>query len=341
MAIILTGGECEVAAIPTTLSTAKASVDRRGAFLTEYLFKRAFNLPAPIPKACIGAQFDKFNTSTSTSNENSIDQALVRLSDADGNIIAQIRAPKVGNNHTVVLDTYNSAGVFTPAILDMAAAYNWPAFRVDLKASFDEVSGIYSVTPYLEGVRASLPFQFSAAAAGVGLIAGGFWGRPNASGYNSAWQWYIYDMILADDSTVGVTLTTLQGSSGGFYTEADGTYVSVSGLGVDPSTGLIFRNVGDKSSWIVTPLLGKDYTGSAIGTIATTFLAGVSEGSPINGFRPFLRVGGADYYLGPAQSASEDIAPYTVIAPVNPATGLGWTGAQVTAGIEFGLEAVA
>lgn len=343
MTLLVTANEGEATPLALTLTTSQATVNRRGSYLATRFWRRPFRLRADSPKLYMSASYTKRNTTSPYYLVyNNTTSGLLTIVDKNFKNLARIRAMKTGTTSwQIVLDCYNSSGVWTDALVTMEAnTLMLPSRRYDLMAEYNIGTDTMTVSAYNEGVVAAT-VTYPISTAGVNAPRGGEWGTVHSPEDLDYMWFYVNDMFVDDESTVGRVLTTLQGSSAGFHTGASGTYVGISETGTDLTNGITFDTVGNKFSWNVTPLAGKDYSGSSIGAIALSLLAARSSSSLVTGLRPFVRLSGVDYYIGDAVALGEDMQSYTFTSPNNPATGLPWTPTQITAGVEVGLEAVA
>ena len=151
---------------------------------------------------------------------------------------------------------------------------------------------------------------------------------------------HLAELMASEQPTVGARLSTLNSTGvAGFHSTWIGDYTDVMELGVDLTTTISAGNVGDKESWFVAPKAGKVYDSTAIQGVAITLISTLDTGTA-SGVRPFIRSGGVDY-PGPVTLVPNLIAnSYTVHWLVNPATGQQFTPAELTAGLEIGLELV-
>ena len=170
------------------------------------------------------------------------------------------------------------------------------------------------------------------------------WGQPAIGSYgnfgkgtgNTVW----WEIIASTTPTVGTTLSTLEATSAGFHTAGAGTYSDITGNGVDLATSVSLVNIGDKESWIISPLAGKTLGSTSVKNITLSALV-THNGGAVTGYRYFIRSGGVDYpTAGGTIIPTQLINNYVEEVSINPATAAPFTAAELTAGIEVGIEAV-
>ena len=169
-----------------------------------------------------------------------------------------------------------------------------------------------------------------------GLPSIGMYGMYGEGAPSTIW----HEVGISDTPTVGIGLSTLEATGAGFHTTGVGAYTDITGNGVDLSTSVSLLNIGDKESWIISPLAGKTISSSSVKNITFSSLV-VHNGGAVTGYRYFVRSGGIDYpTAGGTITPTALIGNYVEEVSINPATGAAFTAAEVSAGIEVGIEAV-
>lgn len=208
-------------------------------------------------------------------------------------------------------------------------------FTFDLMAKIENSTLYYSV--YLDGG------QITSGSTGTSddwsLPVRAVWGSANAHPGDLS-HIYWREMILSQSSTVGVSLIILEAKSAGFYAEASGSYLDVTGPGVNLGSSIAFTQNDQKHSWIIGPLSGSTVSSTSVQGILVSTVLGPNPPLQTVDFRPFVRVNGTDYESTETfTNASSEVQHVPVLLTVNPATGVQFTAAELTAGIEFGLKA--
>lgn len=142
-------------------------------------------------------------------------------------------------------------------------------------------------------------------------------------------------LILADESTLGMKHARMQPDSAGAHTAFDGDFNSV----LTPFDGQAIsgNTIGDRESWNLEAYPGPA-SPAGIRSVLQTSYASLGGSAVPGGYEHFLRVGGTDYdgaKITPTPG-EQGITEWTT----NPDTGLSWDTADLAALIA-GVEAVA
>lgn len=255
------------------------------------------------------------------------------IKDASSNVLVSLFSNRVGNPgfHNLYIQSVDGDATalvtqFTygipPTVAETAYAIEISLTGTDLYfAVYIGGSKIFEKT--INGV--------TPAWAGPALFAWGGYGPDETT----LWR----EITASDEPILGNGLSTLEATAAGFHTSASGDYTDVAEEGVDLTTTLNFAVIGDKESWTVAPLAGKVFDSTAIQGLLISFLASLTN-PLINGLRPFVRAGGVDYPGADTLVPAATMGNVTYLMTVNPATGVQFTPAELTAGVEIGLEAV-
>lgn len=333
MTILKFGQEGESIPKNSVLNTSIATVDIRGG--VEY-FKYGwsqFDADAIIPDVWYSGIFQTTRQNVPNSPYGIPEFFAIR--DEFGNILLNARTRRLSNPDVPILyfegvfdDTTSRSTLLTYG--DFATTPHKIAFHIA------RVGTTLTMEVYFDGSKI-------AARTVVGVAP--TWGTPATFAYgcsdagNDSVRTLWADVCISDTPTIGLEFTTLEGTAQGFHTAANGLYTAVVEPGVELSSVLTFSNIGDKESWIVTPLAGKAFTSEVMQTLVLSALV-VKASGPVTGFQFFIRSGGVDYLTAGGihpmplvmNNITEDVA-------VNPVTGVDWTTVEVSAGIEIGIVA--
>lgn len=140
------------------------------------------------------------------------------------------------------------------------------------------------------------------------------------------------EIIIAEDSTIGARLKTLDLVANGFHNQWGGSVATINDEAIE--TAITTSLANQKQSYTLPTISN---TGTVISSLVASF-HGASGDSP-NKARHLLRTGGVDYESSLLNLSSIN-KPYHINYEVNPVTGLAWTVAEINA-LEIGFKSEA
>lgn len=145
---------------------------------------------------------------------------------------------------------------------------------------------------------------------------------------------YYSQVIWANESTIGMKLQILEADALGNYSDMSATVAEVADS--DVTTGWVSGVVGNKQSFTTgtyTPPTGRQVHSVQASIDLRTGATGPQA------VEPFVRIGGTDYAAAAPITANAVTRRALACGafPLNPATGLAWTTAEISA-LEMGIE---
>ena len=334
MSFLKFGAEGEIIPNPSALITTNADVDHRGVEQFNHTEYSQFSVtPQPTLWLHGVARFPAEVAAFATITDG---DKFFAIKDAASNTLISMYSRNMGNNnynHLYIRGITDDTNTLTDMAVFGAIPHGVDMI-MDLHATLTGTT--LTIEAYING-------SLIAARTIVGVTP--VWGQPAIGTYGwfydnviSFTQWH--NVGISDTPTLGLGLVSMEATAAGFHTTGVGDYTDVSEEGVDLSTSISLPNIGDKESWTVNLLTGKT-TSSAIKGIVFSSTMILETGGPVTGYRYFVRSGGTDFLTGGGTHIPSDVmGNITEEVSINPVTGNPFTAAEVTAGIEIGIEAV-
>ena len=198
---------------------------------------------------------------------------------------------------------------------------------VDIK--IDLTSDI-SVEMFVNGV--SKYNQSQAWSSSPGNPAGIYWRIADASDFGAILQ-YTSELIVADESTIGMGLSKMVPNAAGNYSQWQGDHAATgdSDVGTGVSTDAISQKLSSGLSSIIGP------ASSALRALVVNTKAS-TRGGTVNDLRTYLRISSTDYN-GAAMGVDGDIKSHITVWDTNPDSAADWDTTDFS-GVEVGVESL-
>lgn len=219
--------------------------------------------------------------------------------------------------------------VFGTSTVTSAGTFSFPintAAMIDVRVNVVGLTTVVDV--YVNDVLAMTATNTNNGSRGIPNRA--VW-RSGHAGYTQSRRFSYSEFIVANTSTLGMRLDELQVNTAGFYSDMTGTLTDLNTE--NPTTGLLTDAVGERSAWNPVAYAG---SGGIVAVVASA-RSHRKSGTPSK-LCHFLRMSGVDY-----DGTERDIGEHSVYQQIwetNPATGVAWTGANLS-GIQVGLKSAA
>lgn len=266
---------------------------------------------------------------------------LMGIVDGNGNIIAGFYQNATSNGATINWravyfgDPNIGVGGNDPTTGLLLGTPNGEAYDVDFHFKIADIDGF--IRWYVNGslVREVLGDTQNGTSTVISKVRFRALGNSSGTDFN---HWLQFSQVIAsDEPTIGARLHTKELSAGSIN-EWTGTLADVTGPAHTPTTYLQETTPGDEILFAATNMASVN-SGNEIKALVLSQSALAVPGSPVANLRGRVRVGGTTYD-GPVKALTPGFAKTQHFFPVNPATGLKWTLAQVNAA-EIGMEAQA
>lgn len=315
--ILMCGAEGEQALFENTLSLLGADDKRRGSVLLGAGQQMARTFDTPVADMWVHVRFAQ-----QASALNALPIDIVRVLSGTTSVARITNTGFNGDLSYVRFDVGGTTGPVFPQAPDEFINYD-----IRLQSS----GGTITVSFYRNEVLRHRTTVVASAPDGI-LIQY----RDNKGGYEKV---YVQDVIVTNAlPTVGMELAVLVPSAVGTYDDFSNDYTAIDDFGYDQSSVISTTAINNRESWFFADpefnLGDKVIYGVAITSVAQTDLLGA-----VSDFRPFLRIGAANYTA--AAIGANNIAPnaYVSVFQLNPATGAPWQKAELV-GLEAGIVSV-
>ena len=151
--------------------------------------------------------------------------------------------------------------------------------------------------------------------------------------YNTFSYTYVSELIISDESTLGMRLMELEPASGGTLASMDGDYTAL--LDATDANDLVSGTVGEKFSFVPVGYKGAN-SGETIAALVSETVFFTGTDGP-RGATPFLYIGGAEYAGTPRALPPKSTIYARQEWALNPATAAAWTIADL-ATLEVGVQ---
>ncbi|AWY08826.1 hypothetical protein vBRpoPV14_41 [Ruegeria phage vB_RpoP-V14] len=257
-----------------------------------------------------------------TTNSSIVDGSFITWIDNDGN--RAVSSSFVNGN--LICTIYNGAN----ANIANAIGFFLPAGLATYDMVYEDDGTNINFTIYVNGV---IFLALTRAASATKRIPTSFtWDNIDA-GLSGNFS-YVSQLIMANESTIGMKLQSINPSAVGNYTNLSATVTEVTDG--NQITGWIGETAADKQSFVTS-----GYSlpaGRIVHSVFPGFDLRFGPTGPQQ-IRPFVRIGGVDYNapadMQPLPRTKRGLLGYAWTT--NPATGLPWTGAEIAA-LEAGYE---
>lgn len=203
---------------------------------------------------------------------------------------------------------------------------NFTTYAIDIEVIVDPVNGI-ELNMYADGALKSS--SIDPAVGGHTVPVNWVWSHNDISTATADVISYS-EVIISEESTIGLRLSQLKPNLQGFHTDWENDFNNLLGNSILGISG----DIGDKESFELT-----DYAGPATPTVKEVVIAAevLVPSAGASTLAGFSRAGGVDY-AGPDTTPNDVEQTVLSLGTVNPVTSLPWTEAELNA-LEVGVEA--
>lgn len=250
---------------------------------------------------------------------------LYELMAANGNNLFRVALP----GRRYALQVFRG-GSWVNLAIEPATSMLPGLFRFDIHVIFHATAGLVEL--YRDG---SLILSFSGDTSGDnGVVADRLNVGDTIDGVITSYTAHS-GIIVADEDTRPFTFIQRIPNGNGDHTDWTGGYADVDETGINDTDFITTGTTGAMESFTFPALPGSEDTRQLTTLVVAARTRG--NGSP-EVLQALAHVGSSDYTASPIYDRSPIYQPQQWQFPVNPATGLPWTGSQIN-GAQFGVKA--